>query len=130
MALVTLLLCMPISTAAITYGVFQEMRGRETSLGSCLSVGLSSLLPVLSVAFLQILIVFGAVIATFVPAILVIGGMRPAAPGRRGLEHHARAASLLCFVPALMLWLKYYVAVPRRSRSGRAPSRPCGGAPF
>jgi hypothetical protein len=112
--LVTLLLCIPISTAAITYGVFQEMRGRETSLGSCLSVGLSSLLPVLSVAFLQILIVFGAVIATFIPGILVIGGI--AAGGTRS----SVALSLMLvallfslgFVPGLMLWLKYYIAVP------------------
>lgn len=112
--LITLLLCIPISTAAITYGVFQEMRGRETSLGSCLSVGLSSLLPVLSVAFLQILIVFGAMIAALVPGILLIGGV--AAGGTRS----SAACSimllpllvLLCFVPALVLWLKYYVAVP------------------
>jgi len=112
--LVTLLLCIPISTAAITYGVFQEMRGRETSLGSCLRVGLSSLLPVLSVAFLQILIVFGAVIATFVPGTLVIEGV--AAGGTRSSEAWSFILLALLFslgfVPALMLWLKYYIAVP------------------
>src|SRR5436305_992535 len=64
--LVTLLLCLPISTAGITYGVFQQMRGRDTSLGTCLSVGFSSLLPVLSVAFLQILLVTGAMILAII----------------------------------------------------------------
>jgi hypothetical protein len=112
--LVTLLLCVPISTAAITYGVFQEMRGRETSLGSCLRVGLSSLLPVLSVAFLQILIVFGAVIATFVPGTLVIGGIAASGTRSSAAWSFILVALLfsLGFVPALMLWLKYYIAVP------------------
>jgi hypothetical protein len=112
-ALVTLLLCVPISTAAITYGVFQEMRGRDTSLGSCLSVGLSSLLPVLSVAILQILILFGAVIAAVVPVVFLISGML--AGGTRS----SAACSimllpllLLCYVPAIMLALRYFVAVP------------------
>jgi hypothetical protein len=112
-ALVTLLLCVPISTAAITYGVFQEMRGRDTSLGSCLSVGLSSLLPVLSVAILQILILFGALIAAIVPVAFLIGGML--AGGTRS----SAACSimllpllLLCYVPAVMLALRYFVAVP------------------
>jgi hypothetical protein len=112
-ALVTLLLCVPISTAAITYGVFQEMRGRDTSLGSCLSVGLSSLLPVLSVAILQILIVFGAVIAAVIPIALLIGGMLS------GGSRSSPACSimllpllLLCYVPAIMLALRYFVAVP------------------
>jgi hypothetical protein len=112
--LATLLLCIPISTATITYGVFQEMRGRETSLGSCLRVGLSSLLPVLSVAFLQFLIVFGAVIAIFVPGILAIGEV--AAGGTRSsVALSIMLVALLLtlgFVPALMLWLKYYIAVP------------------
>ena len=112
--LVTLLLCIPISTAAITYGVFQEMRGRETSLGSCLRVGLSSLLPVLSVAFLQFLIVFGAVIATFIPGILVIGSVADGGT-RSSVALSIMLVALLFslgFVPALMLWLKYYIAVP------------------
>jgi hypothetical protein len=111
--LMTLLLCIPISTASITYGVFQEMRGRETSLGRCLSVGMSSLLPVLSVAFLQILFVFGAVVLAIVPIALVIGMMLS------GGTRSSAACSimllpllLLCYVPALMLWLRFFVAVP------------------
>ena len=38
-ALVTLVFCIPISTAGITYGVFQQLRGRDTSLGTCLERG-------------------------------------------------------------------------------------------
>ncbi len=112
-ALLTLLLCVPISTAAITYGVFQEMRGRDTSLGSCLSVGLSSLLPVLSVAILQILILFGALIAAIIPVVFLIGGML--AGGTRsstGCGIMLVPLLLLCYVPAIMLALRYFVAVP------------------
>jgi hypothetical protein len=111
--LATVLLCIPISTATITYGVFQQMRGRDTSLGSCLSVGLSNLLPVFSVAFLQILLVVGAVLVTLIPILFLIGMM--ASAGTRS----SAACSLmlvpllfLAYVPALMLWLRYFVAVP------------------
>src|SRR6476660_3392905 len=45
--------CGPLTTAAVTFGVFQQMRGRDTSLGECLQVGLANLLPVLGVALLQ-----------------------------------------------------------------------------
>lgn len=112
-ALVTLLLCVPISTAAITYGVFQEMRGGDTSLGSCLRVGLSSLLPVLSVAILQFLILFGAVIAAVIPVALLVSGMM-AGGGRSpaGCGLMIVPLLLLCYAPAVLLVLRYFVAVP------------------
>ena len=111
--LLTLLLCVPISTAAITYGVFQEMRGRDTSLGSCLSVGLSSLLPVLSVAILQILILFGAMIATVIPVAFLVGGMLAGGAGSSpGCGLLVVPLFLLCYVPAILLALRYFVAVP------------------
>jgi len=47
------LFCQPLATAAITYGVFQQMRGADASIGSCLRIGLASLLPVLAVAIVQ-----------------------------------------------------------------------------
>jgi len=40
----------PIATAGINYGVFQQMRGGNPSLGDCLRVGFASLLPVLGLA--------------------------------------------------------------------------------
>jgi hypothetical protein len=111
--LATFLFCLPISTAGITYGVFQQMSGRDTSLGTCLSVGFSSLLRVLAVAILQILLVMGAVILTVIPIAFLIGMV--ASGGTRS----SAACSimlipllLLCYVPALMLWLKYFVAIP------------------
>jgi hypothetical protein len=114
-----LLLCVPLSTAMITYGVFQEMRGRSASLGSCLSVGLSSLLPVISVAFLQAVIAAVVTLGTaFVVSFAVglLGGLAGARPGSPG---SAAACSvmlapliLLVFLFPLMFLLRYFVAVP------------------
>ncbi|HET9213064.1 MAG TPA: hypothetical protein VFR03_21835 [Thermoanaerobaculia bacterium] len=111
--LATALLCIPLTTAMITYGVFQEMRGRDLSLGSCLGVGLSSLLPVLSVALLQILFVMGAVIVTIVPISFLVG-IAVAGGGQAGRVCSLLLVPLLflAFVPAIMLWLRFYVAVP------------------
>ena len=111
--LATFLFCLPISTAGITYGVFQQMSGRDTSLGTCLSVGLSSLLRVLAVVILQILLVMGAVILTLIPVLFLLGLMMSA--GTRSSAACSIMLApflLLCFVPALLLWLKYYVAIP------------------
>jgi hypothetical protein len=111
--LATFLFCLPISTAGITYGVFQQMSGQDTSLGTCLSVGFSSLLRVLAVAILQILLVMGAVILTAIPigfliGMMVSGGTRSSA----ACSIMLLPLLLLCYVPALMLWLKYFVAIP------------------
>ena len=111
--LATALLCIPLATAMITYGVFQEMRGGDLSLGSCLSVGLSSLLSVFSVALLQILFIMGAVIATFVPVVFLVG-MVMAGGTRSSAACGVMLVPLflLAFVPAIMLWLRFFVAVP------------------
>ena len=42
----------PIVTGTITFGVIQQLRGRHASVGRCVSVGFSRLLPVLAVALL------------------------------------------------------------------------------
>jgi hypothetical protein len=70
--LVILALLAPnIATGAITYGVFQQLRGKDASIGECLGRGLSLLLPVVGLAFVQSLgIVLGA-IACLVPGILL-----------------------------------------------------------
>lgn len=110
----TLLLCIPLATAAINYGVFQQMRGRDTSLVDCLRVGLSCMLPVLSVAFLQILVV----VAVFIVSILPIGFMIGALTFSRRSSAEVGCGLLLiplvllCYVPPIMTWLKYSVAVP------------------
>lgn len=51
--LVSGLLCTPLATAMVVYGVFQQMRGRHATFGDALTVGFSSLFPVLGVAILQ-----------------------------------------------------------------------------
>jgi hypothetical protein len=47
------LFCAPLATAAITYGVYQQMRGASPSIGACLRVGLSTLFPLVGLAIVQ-----------------------------------------------------------------------------
>jgi hypothetical protein len=111
--LATLLVCVPLSTSMITYGVFQEMRGRSASLGSCLSVGLSSLLPVFSVAFLQALFVFvGWFCTSFVVGFLI--GFARASGGSSGAGCSVLLTPLIAFafILPVMIWLRFFVAVP------------------
>jgi hypothetical protein len=68
---VAAMVCPYLATGAITYGVFQQMRGRDTSIGDCLSRGLSSLLLILGLSIWQGLLVFGASLACLVPGIML-----------------------------------------------------------
>jgi hypothetical protein len=105
----TFLISVPIATAAITYGVFQQMRGQDSSLGSCLGVGLSCLPSVLSVAVLQLLLILGAVFVTLIPIAFLAGVMMKTSPGCAMLFV---PLILLCYLPALVLTLRFFVAVP------------------
>jgi hypothetical protein len=67
---VSAVLCQYLATAAITYGVFQQMRGRDTSIGDCLSRGLSYLLPILGLAFVQGLRIMLGYLLCVIPGIL------------------------------------------------------------
>jgi hypothetical protein len=112
-----LLLCVPLTTAMITYGVFQEMRGRNLSLGSCLGVGLSSLLSVLTVAILQFLFILGAVFAVIIPASMLTAMALGAGGGRSSTSAAGCGVILvplyfLAVVFPIMLWLRFFVAVP------------------
>jgi hypothetical protein len=69
--LVGVAVCPYIATGAITYGVFQQMRGKDTSIGDCLSRGLSALLPILGLGLLQGLLVGLASLACLVPGIML-----------------------------------------------------------
>jgi hypothetical protein len=104
-----LILCLPLATAAITYGVFQQMRGEDSSLGSCLRVGLSCMLPVLSVAILQMLVVLGAILVTAVPVGIIAGLVGKSSPGCAMV---IVPLVLLCYVPAVMLMMRFFVAIP------------------
>lgn len=68
---VLILLCSPLATAAVTYGVFQQMRSRDASIGDCLQVGFSSLLSVLGVAIVQGIGIFLGTLACIVPGLLL-----------------------------------------------------------
>jgi hypothetical protein len=108
--LVTAMVCIPLTTAMITYGVFQEMRGKNLSLGSCLSVGLSSLLPVISVAFLQLVFFIGSM-ALILGATVVLATMFLAG-GARACGVLLIPLLLFALVFPFMLWLRFFVAVP------------------
>jgi hypothetical protein len=73
-------LCGPLATATITYGVFQQMRGRNTSFADCLKVGLSNLLPVLGVAIVQGLAIGVSAIFCLVPGLIVAAMLAVSVP--------------------------------------------------
>jgi hypothetical protein len=113
MAAVTLLLCLPISTAGITYGVFQHMRGRETSLGTCLGVGFSSLPPVAAVAFLQSLFEIGAALLTVLPAFFLVAAvMSGGSESSKAWGLVLAPLVLVAFAAPILLWLRFFVAIP------------------
>jgi len=60
----------PISTGAVTYAVFQRMRGRNTEAGESLRVGLSQLGAVLGVAILQGLAAMVGFLLCIIPGIM------------------------------------------------------------
>lgn len=64
------LLCAPLATAAVTFGVFQRMRGRQASISDSLRVGLSYLLPVLGVGILQGLAIGVGLLFCIVPGLI------------------------------------------------------------
>ena len=85
--------------AALIFGVFQALRKRKASIGACISRGLSRLLPVLAIAVLIGVLVFGG----FLPAVaLFVAG----SPG----------GGLLCMLAsipvAVYIAMTYFVAVP------------------
>ena len=61
--LLTAVLCPQLATASITFGVFQQMRGRDASIGDCLGKGLSALLPVLGLVIVQAFYIFLGLLA-------------------------------------------------------------------
>ncbi|HEV7516504.1 MAG TPA: hypothetical protein VGR07_09415 [Thermoanaerobaculia bacterium] len=64
------LLCGPLATATIAFGVFQQMRGRDTSIAECMRVGLSNLLPVLAVASAEAIAIGVGAVFCLVPGLI------------------------------------------------------------
>ncbi len=70
----------PLATATVTYGVFQQMRGRDTSIADCLRVGLSNLFPVLGIAILQGIAVGVGMILCVVPGLITLAMLAVSVP--------------------------------------------------
>src|SRR5689334_3236669 len=70
LAMINGLVLGPISTGAVTYTVFQRMRGRGPDVGESLRVGLSQLGAVLGVAILQGLATLAGSLLCVIPGIL------------------------------------------------------------
>lgn len=60
----------PIATGGVTYGVVQHVRGRHASIGDCIGVGLSRVLPVIGVAICQGLLTFVGALLCLFPAFI------------------------------------------------------------
>jgi len=60
-----------IATAAMMYGVFQQLRGQHAGIGACLAVGLKRMLPVLGVGILAGLCIVGGAILLIVPGVIL-----------------------------------------------------------
>jgi hypothetical protein len=71
LSLFSLILSIP-ATAAIIYGVFQELHGQRVSLGQSVSVGLRRLLPVLGTSLLVGLCVTGGFILLVIPGFILM----------------------------------------------------------
>lgn len=71
MALASAFVCPYIATSAITFGVFQQMRGKDTSIGDCLGRGLAMVLPVLMLALVQGVAILIGFALCIVPGLLL-----------------------------------------------------------
>lgn len=70
--LVSAVLCPYIATGAITYGVFQQLRGKDSTIGDCLGRGLSAVLPVLGLALVQGFLVSIGLVLCVIPGLLLM----------------------------------------------------------
>jgi hypothetical protein len=74
--------CAPVATAAITYGVYQQMRGDSPSIGACLKVGLSTLFPLVGLAIVQGFGILLGLVACVVPGIILAVRWSVAVPAK------------------------------------------------
>jgi hypothetical protein len=58
-------------TAALSYGVFQDLRGQRAGFGACLSRGVASILPVMVASLLFALLVWLGMLFLIVPGVIV-----------------------------------------------------------
>ncbi len=89
-------------TAALTYGTFQELRGRRASLGDCIGRGLGLILPVVGAAIVVFLIF---AVGGF--AIALILGLGMAAIPFLGI-----IVGLIAFVLAVYVYIGLWLVIP------------------
>jgi hypothetical protein len=70
----------PIGTGAITYGVYEYLRGRQTTVGDCLRVGFANVLPILGVAILSGLIIMIGIVLCIIPGLIAMSVLAVAVP--------------------------------------------------
>ncbi len=80
LVLVAALLLQPLSTASVTYGVLQQLRGRPASLGDCVRVGMSRMLAVLGVAIVAGTLMFFGFLACVIPGLFFMTAYYVATP--------------------------------------------------
>jgi hypothetical protein len=90
-----------VATGALTFGVFQQLKGSPAGIGDSIAVGFSRLLPVIGVG-LVLAIILGAVFL----AISMVVGVAVGAVGFAGF------ITLPLFAFFFSVMCKYYVAVP------------------
>jgi len=70
----------PLATAALTYGVFQQVRSKPVSVGDCFSVGFSRMFPVLGVGILVGIIVMVGMVLCIIPGVIAATVLAAAVP--------------------------------------------------
>ncbi|MFY9820768.1 MAG: hypothetical protein WAM82_05265, partial [Thermoanaerobaculia bacterium] len=71
LALLVMLILSQVVSAGITYGVYQQMRGKDVSLVECVRVGLSLFFPVLGVAIVSSVAEFVGLMLCIAPGVLI-----------------------------------------------------------
>jgi hypothetical protein len=74
------LIAVPLATGAVTYGVAQEMRRRDTTVIDCLRVGLSRMVPVMGVALLQAILVGVGLLLCLIPGVIAAVALAVSVP--------------------------------------------------
>lgn len=67
-----MIMLQPVPLAAITYGTYQEMRGRQAGAGECVAHGLRCLFPVLGVWVLCYLVIGSGLMLLLIPGLFFL----------------------------------------------------------
>ena len=93
------LLLGPVATAALTYGVFQQVRGKPATLLNCLGTGFRLLPSVLGVSILNGLAIFGGALLCIFPGFIIACTLSAAVPAavieREGIMKSLRRSRAL-----------------------------------